>query len=121
MTEQRRIRGAVEAGGTKFNCAVATDDGEWLRELRLPTTTPAETLGGMLEFFSAARVELGEIGSFGVASFGPLELDPAAPGWGSLLRTPKLGSDGVNLVAPLRERFGRPIAIDTDVIAAALA
>jgi fructokinase len=63
----------------------------------------------------------GQLGALGIASFGPLELSPTAADFGSLLATPKPGWAH----APLRERLARtlavPVAIDTDVNAAALA
>jgi fructokinase len=121
MTNGRALYGAIEAGGTKFVCAVATAPGEWLREARIVTTTPNQTLREVVDFFSAAKAELGSVASFGVGAFGPLELDTRSPHWGQLLKTPKPGWSGANLVAPLHECFGVPVAIDTDVNAAALA
>jgi fructokinase len=113
--------GAIEAGGTKFVCAIATAPGEWRREARIATTTPNQTLREVVDFFSAARAELGPVAAFGVGAFGPLELDARSPQWGRLLKTPKPGWSGADLLAPLRECFGAPAAIDTDVNAAALA
>ena len=102
-------------------CAVATMPGQWLREIRIATTTPNQTLREVVDFFSAAKAELGSVASFGVGAFGPLELDTRSPHWGQLLKTPKAAWSGADLVAPLRECFGAPVAIDTDVNAAALA
>ena len=115
------LYGAIEAGGTKFVCAVASADGAWLREARIATTTPQQTLREVLDFFSAMHTELGPVAAFGVGAFGPLELDRRSPHWGRLLKTPKPGWSGADLLAPLRERFGVALAIDTDVNAAALA
>jgi len=42
--------GGIEAGGTKFVCAVS-DGGEILEKLSIPTTTPEETLDKVFEFF----------------------------------------------------------------------
>lgn len=47
--------GGIEAGGTKFVCAVS-DGGEILEKLSIPTTTPEETLDQVFEFFD--RYEL---------------------------------------------------------------
>ena len=113
--------GAVEAGGTKFLCAVGTASGTWVDEVRIPTTTPVETLGAVLAFFDRVREEHGELRALGIASFGPVELDPECAGGGRLLPTPKAGWTNADLVGPLRDRYGWPIAIDTDVTAAALA
>ncbi len=117
----RPVYGAIEAGGTKFVCAAGygpmeVPDG-W-REV-IPTTTPQATLGGVLAFLERIRNEAGALAGIGVAAFGPVDIDRRSHTWGSLLTTPKAGWPGVSLVKPL-ERFG-PVAIDTDVNAAALA
>lgn len=59
--------------------------------------------------------------AFGVASFGPLDLDPLSPGWGRITRTPKAGWSGADLAGPLRAAFGRPVGFETDVAGAGLA
>jgi fructokinase len=115
------VLGGVEAGGTKFVCVVGHGPGTILQEERIATTTPAETLGRVVAFFRAAERRHGSCAAFGVASFGPLDLDPASPAWGRLTRTPKPGWAGADLVAPLRAAFGRPVAVDTDVNGAGLA
>ena len=61
--------GGIEAGGTKFVCAVS-DGGEILEKLSIPTTTPEETLDQVFEFFD--RYELKGIG---IGSFGPIGID----------------------------------------------
>jgi predicted NBD/HSP70 family sugar kinase len=48
-----KIYGALEAGGTKFNCAIGTADGEILASARFPTTSPNDTLGAAVDFFRA--------------------------------------------------------------------
>jgi fructokinase len=45
--------GGIEAGGTKWVCAVGGEGGELERVESFPTTTPAETIGRALEFFAA--------------------------------------------------------------------
>jgi fructokinase len=90
-------------------------------EERIATTTPARTLAQAVGFFRGAQREHGVCASFGVASFGPLDLDPTSPTWGRLTRTPKPGWTGADLVGPLRDAFGVPVAIDTDVDGAGLA
>ncbi|HEY0590604.1 MAG TPA: ROK family protein [Thermoanaerobaculia bacterium] len=121
MTERDAIFGGIEAGGTKFVCVVGRGTGPFLAETRIPTTTPAETLARVVAFFSEAGAAHGKCAAFGVASFGPLDVDPRSPGWGRLTRTPKPGWVDVDLVGPLRDTFGAPVAIDTDVNGAGLA
>ena len=88
--------------------------------MRFPTRDPDTTLTEALAFFDAAAQRHGALRALGIASFGPLALDPRAPLYGRLLRTPKPGWHDVDLLAPFA-RFGIPIALDTDVNAAALA
>ncbi len=121
MSAPARKFGGIEAGGTKFVCVVGRGTEPFLAETRIPTTTPAETLARVVAFFRDAEAAHGKCAAFGVASFGPLDVDPRSPGWGRLTRTPKPGWVDVDLVAPLREAFGAPVAIDTDVNGAGLA
>ena len=115
------IYGGIEAGGTKFVCGVGDEDGNSLETCTIATGAPSETLDAVRAFFTQAEVRHGRCGAFGVASFGPLDLDPLSPGHGSITRTPKPGWTGVNLLRWTRETFDRPAAIDTDVNAAAIA
>ena len=115
------VLGGVEAGGTKLMCVVGSGPDQVLAEERIPTTTPAETLARAVEFFRAAARRHAPCSAFGIASFGPLDLDPASPTWGRLTRTPKPGWAGADLVTPLHAAFGVPVAIDTDVNGAGLA
>lgn len=112
--------GGIEAGGTKFVCAVGTGPDGVQAEARVPTTTPAETIGRVVAFFAeqAARAPLAALG---VASFGPVDLDPRSATFGCITTTPKPGWRDVDLVGPLRRALGVPVAFDTDVNAAALA
>ena len=109
--------GLVEAGGTKFVLGVATNKDTIEATTRIDTTTPAETIGAMLDWFGAH----GRIDAIGVASFGPLELDRLSPKWGHIRQTPKPHWSGVDIAGPLKAEFACPIAIDTDVNGAALA
>lgn len=113
--------GAIEGGGTKFVCAVGASAQEVHRRVVLPTTDPQATLAACVEFFTGAERELGSIDAFGFACFGPIDLRSSSPTFGHMLATPKAGWSGVDLLGPLRSRFAAPIAIDTDVAAAALA
>jgi len=118
---EKPILGGVEAGGTKVVCVVGRGPDELLAEERIPTTTPAETLASVVDFFRATEAQHGRCTAFGIASFGPLDLDPRSPTWGCLRQTPKPGWERTDLVTPLRKAFGTPVAIDTDVNGAGLA
>lgn len=103
----------IEAGGTKFNCAVGHGT-EIVEELRVPTTSPAETLGTCKAFFERAADRHGQPEGLGIATFGPIDLES-----GTIGATPKRGWPGTNIVAPFKS-FGCPIAIETDVTGAAI-
>ena len=119
MTDLKLPFAGVEMGGTKCVCLLATGPDDIRDEVRIPTTTPAETLAGIEAVLTRWRAQSG-LGAIGVASFGPLDLDPASPLYGTLVNTPKPGWTGANLLAGLT-RFGVPVALDTDVNGAALA
>ena len=114
-----RTIGAIEAGGTKFVLALAGADGTILERERIETGRPAITLAKTAAWFGAAAKRHGPLGAFGVGSFGPIELDRASPDWGLFTTTPKPGWSGASWAEALG-RFGVPIALDTDVNAAAL-
>jgi fructokinase len=110
------LYGAIEAGGTKFVCAVGTGPDELHAQARFPTTTPQETLGRCLDFFRAQP----KIEALGVGCFGPIELRRSAPGYGFVTTTPKPGWADADVVGPLRRALGVPVGFDTDVNGAVL-
>lgn len=48
--------GAIEAGGTKFVCAVFDDTMEVLESVTIPTQSPDETMKATIEFFLANMI-----------------------------------------------------------------
>ncbi len=108
--------GAIEAGGTKFVCAIGTGP-EDLASARIPTTTPEETLAAAIAFFQPFTADLDALG---VASFGPVDLDPASPTWGHITNTPKPGWTNFDLAGTLGRALKVPVGFDTDVNGAAL-
>jgi fructokinase len=115
----RRLLGGLEAGGTKFVCAVGTGPDDVRAQTRFATTTPAATIRRAVEFFAEAATRR-PLAGIGIASFGPLDLDRRSPTFGAITTTPKPGWQDVDLVTPLAA-LGVAVAIDTDVNAAALA
>jgi fructokinase len=106
----------IEAGGTKWVCAVGDSPDNLLALERFPTTTTDETIERAIAFlrgFSGLR-------AIGVASFGPLDLHADSPTYGFITTTPKPGWQQTDVVGPLRAAFGLPIGFDTDVNGAAL-
>ena len=108
--------GGIEAGGTRFVCAVGTGPGDLREETRFPTTTPAETVGRAVEFLHRA----GKIAAVGIASFGPVDLDPSSSTHGHITSTPKPGWGNTDIVGIVRDALKVPVGFDTDVNAAAL-
>jgi fructokinase len=107
--------GAVELGGTKTLVAVGSPAGE-LGEVRQIVTGDGESTLDTV----AGALSGGGLSAIGVAAFGPLELRPGHPLFGRVLSTPKAGWSGTDVVGHLTDRLGLPIAIDTDVNAAAV-
>lgn len=115
------LLGAIEAGGTKFVCGVGSAEGGSLETATVSTRDPEATFAEVRAFFRAAIQRHGALQGMGVASFGPVDVDPASPRYGHILRTPKPGWEGCDLVARARQIAPVPLALDTDVNAAALA
>jgi fructokinase len=109
--------GGIEAGGTKWVCAVGSSPDDVRDSVTIPTTTPDETIARAAAFFS----EQASLLAIGVGSFGPLDLRPASPTFGQITTTPKPGWSDTDLVGQLERALGIPVAIDTDVNVAALA
>ena len=47
-----KLYGSLEAGGTKFVCAVGDENYNVVEKVQFPTTKPIETIDKCLEFFS---------------------------------------------------------------------
>ena len=117
---QRVLYGSIEAGGTKFLCAVSDGDGRVIAQTRIPTKHPQETLPLVCNFFETTSQQSGRLRSLGIATFGPVELDPSSSSYGQILATTKPGWKGANIVDPLKQKLNVPIVLETDVNGAAL-
>lgn len=109
------VFGAIEAGGTKFVCAAGTGPDD-LELCSFPTSSPEATMEGVVRFFEC---RLG-IRAIGIGSFGPVDLQPASPRYGSITSTPKSAWRNFDLAGAVRKSFPVPVGFDTDVNAAAL-
>jgi fructokinase len=110
--------GGIEAGGSKWVCAVGDSTNELIAVETFPTTTPTETIGRAVQFFAGHRRL---IDGLGVGSFGPVDVHESSPSWGQITTTPKPGWAHTDVVAALQAALELPVAFDTDVNAAALA
>ena len=101
---------ALEAGGTKFVCGVGSGPLD-LRTIRIPTTTPEETIARCLDFYRQS----GQLTAMGIGSFGPIDRER-----GFITSTPKAGWRDCDLASPFRAALNIPVAFDSDVNAAIL-
>jgi len=118
MTEP--LYAGVELGGTKCICILASGPDDIVAMAKVDTTDPETTMAGieavLREWDVSTRAR-----ALGIGSFGPLELDPAAPDYGHIVRTPKPGWSGTDVARRLAATTGLPVMLDTDVAGAALA
>lgn len=111
--------GGIEAGGTKFICAIGIDPQNVVSEIQIRTSTPAETLAQVVSFFRESSQERALRG-VGVGCFGPLDLNPLSNTYGFITSTPKAAWQNTDVLGTLESALNIPIAFDTDVNAAAL-
>lgn len=109
----------VELGGTKCVATLAHSPQHILAQEVVPTTLPEETLGA-LERILANWADDG-ITALGIASFGPVDLQPSSPTYGYITKTTKPEWSGTDVAQRLARAAGVPMAFDTDVNGAALA
>ncbi|MES2336989.1 MAG: ROK family protein [Pseudomonadota bacterium] len=106
----------LELGGTKCVALLGTGPDHIVDRVSVPTDDPATTLGAL-----EAVLDRWTFDALGIAAFGPLDLDPTSAAYGSVAATTKPGWSGTALRSRFAARYGRPAAIQTDVVGAALA
>ena len=106
-----KLYGSLEAGGTKFVCAVGDEKFEIVEKTQFPTTTPIETLDKTIEFFS----RFDNLAGLAVGSFGPIDIDQNSKTYGFITTTPKPHWANVDIVGVLRRALNVPIYFTTDV------
>lgn len=109
------LLGGIEAGGTKMVCAVADECGKIYNRITIPTTTPDETIGKMVDYFSGKDIE-----ALGIGCFGPINLNKKSYTYGCITKTPKEGWSNVDMLTPFKKALNVPVGFDTDVNAAIL-
>jgi len=107
--------GSIEAGGTKFVCAIGDSNFNIVERVSFPTTTPAETLAHVFEFFDKY-----ELSAIGIGSFGPIDVNPVSITYGYVTTTPKRQWQNYNFLGAIKGRYDIPMGWTTDVNAAAL-
>lgn len=113
------LYGGIEAGGTKFVCAIGTAPDQLRDVTEFPTTTPVETLGRSVSFFKDST-SADQLAAVGIGSFGPVDPNRTSPTFGYITTTPKPGWAQTDFAGTIRRALGVPIGSDTDVNAAAL-
>lgn len=110
----------VELGGTKCVCTLAYGPDAIVDQRTVPTTSPSETLPAICAILSDWERNHG-FAAIGIASFGPLDLDPGSNRYGRITSTNKPGWPGADVRGILSALFSVPVGFDTDVNGAALA
>ena len=108
--------GSIEAGGTKFVCAIGDEEMAIKERVSFPTTTPEETMALVIDFFKKYEDQLVGIG---IGSFGPIDIHRDSATYGYITSTPKLAWQNFDFVGTMKQAFPIPIAWTTDVNAAA--
>lgn len=107
--------GAIEAGGTKFVCAISDKTFSIKERVSIPTTTPEETMKEVFAFFDQYAVT-----AMGIGSFGPIDINPDSSTYGYITTTPKIAWQNFDFVGTIKNRYAIPVGWTTDVNAAAL-
>jgi fructokinase len=110
------VYGGIESGGTKWECAIGTGPYDVRAAATVPTTTPEQTIGRVVDFFERE----GPVDALGIGSFGPIDARVGSPTWGYVTTTPKPGWSNTDVGREIQRRLDVPVAFDTDVNAAAL-
>ncbi|MGC6401192.1 ROK family protein [Sphingomonas sp. FW199] len=114
-----RVAG-IELGGTKCICTLATGPDGVLDQREVPTEAPETTLAALTAILAEWAAQ-SPYAALGVASFGPIDLNPSSPTYGYITQTPKPGWPMTDLLRPLAAVAQVPVAFDTDVNGAAMA
>ncbi|KAF0412462.1 fructokinase ScrK [Pediococcus pentosaceus] len=104
------LLGSIEAGGTKFVCAIGNGDYQIQDQIQFPTTTPEETLKKTVDYFKKFNIS-----ALSIASFGPIEIRKSSPKYGFVTTTPKVGWANTDFIGYIKKEIDVPIFWTTDV------
>jgi fructokinase len=116
-TGEAPLIAGVELGGTKCIAILSSGPDRILEEVRVPTTHPDETLPALEAALDAWR----GFAAIGIASFGPVSIDPESGDYGKITSTPKPGWAHTDVARRLGARYGVPVGFHSDVVGAAMA
>lgn len=117
--DKQAVIGAIELGGTK-TIAILSSGQTIIEQQVVPTEAPQNTLQAIMHILSDWN-DKQLFDAIGIASFGPVGINKDNKNYGTILTTPKPNWSDTDLIGSLREKFSCPIAIETDVTAAAMA
>lgn len=118
----RILVAGIETGGTKILARLCDrDGGEFVAHGKWATGSADQAAADLLAFLASAVPPTGQLAAVGMAAFGPLIIDPSSSDYGQMQATTKPGWSGANLKSALEARLGVPVAVDSDVNAAAIA
>ncbi len=116
--------GGIEAGGTKFVCAVGRGPADVRsphNRIEFPTGDDPRRLIAQVVEWLRERGRRESLSAIGIAAFGPVGLALESPDYGRITSTPKPGWANTDIVGAFRRAFGDiPVGFDTDVNGAAL-
>ena len=114
-----KLFAGIEAGGTKFVCAVGNSSGKIFEKITIPTTTPDETMSHALKYFQSINFNT-PISAIGIATFGPVDLDKQSSTYGFITTPPKPGWGYYDIVGATKKALKLPVGFDIDVNGSAI-
>ena len=115
--EKTRTYIGVDVGGTKILAALVDHSGEILARKRCPTPregTPQDALAAitqtMDDVLAEADVKPRHVTAIGLSAPGVVDPDE-----GEVVFTPNMNLSGLEIVTPMEDRFGVPVALGNDV------
>lgn len=106
-----KLYGSLEAGGTKFICAVGDDQFNVVEKVQFPTATPEEAIAQTIAFFQ----QFENLAALAIGTFGPADIDPESETYGYITSTPKPFWANTDLVGPITTALNVPVYFTTDV------
>ena len=107
-----KLFGSIEAGGTKFVCAVGNEELMILESATFPTEKPEETLQQAVDFFKQFG---SSVVAIAVGSFGPIDIDRGSETYGFVTTTTKPHWANFDMIGFLKDQLDLPMFFTTDV------
>ena len=106
----------VDVGGTKTLAAVTHPDGQIIARHRVPTprTDREEAFGAITEVIDGAVADA-DLAPEDVTAIGLAVAAVVDPEQGKVVSTPNMKLEGMEIVTPLEDRYGVPVALGNDV------